>query len=47
LARIGRIPKAGDTLTWRNLKIEIMDMDGVRIDKVLLSAAKIGDSVIR
>ena len=38
LARLGRIPKAGDTLTWRDLKIEIMDMDGVRIDKVLLTA---------
>ncbi|HKE93403.1 MAG TPA: hemolysin family protein [Povalibacter sp.] len=36
LARLGRIPKAGDTLTWRDLKIDIMDMDGVRIDKVLL-----------
>ena len=37
LARLGRIPRASDTLTWRDLKIEIMDMDGVRIDKVLLS----------
>jgi putative hemolysin len=36
LARLGRIPKAGDTLTWRDLKIEIMDMDGMRIDKILL-----------
>jgi putative hemolysin len=36
LARLGRIPKAGDTLSWRNLKIEVIDMDGVRIDKVLL-----------
>ncbi|HEY6640593.1 hemolysin family protein [Povalibacter sp.] len=36
LARLGRIPKAGDTLTWRDIKIEIIDMDGVRIDKVLL-----------
>jgi putative hemolysin len=36
LARLGRIPKAGDTLTWRDLRIEIMDMDGVRIDKILL-----------
>ncbi len=36
LARLGRIPKAGDTLTWRDLKIEIVDMDGVRIDKILL-----------
>jgi putative hemolysin len=37
LARLGRIPKAGDTLTWRDLRIEIMDMDGVRIDKILLT----------
>jgi putative hemolysin len=37
LSRLGRIPKAGDTLTWRDLKVEIMDMDGVRIDKILLS----------
>jgi putative hemolysin len=37
LARLGRIPKAGDTLTWRDLKIEIVDMDGVRIDKILLT----------
>ncbi len=36
LARLGRIPKAGDTLTWRDLKIEIVDMDGVRIDKIML-----------
>ena len=39
LARLGRIPKAGDTVTWRDLKVEIMDMDGVRIDKILLSQA--------
>ena len=37
LARLGRIPKAGDTLTWRDLRIEIVDMDGVRIDKILLA----------
>ncbi|HEU4484316.1 MAG TPA: hemolysin family protein [Povalibacter sp.] len=40
LARLGRIPKAGDTLTWRDLKIEIMDMDGVRIDKVMLHSSR-------
>jgi len=36
LARLGRIPKAGDTVTWRNLKIDVMDMDGTRIDKLLV-----------
>lgn len=37
LSRLGRIPKPGDVLTWRDLHIEILDMDGVRIDKVKLS----------
>ncbi len=37
LARLGRIPKAGDTLTWRDLRIEVVDMDGRRIDKLLVS----------
>jgi len=40
LARLGRIPKAGDTLTWRDLKVDIMDMDGVRIDKVLIKTGR-------
>lgn len=39
LAHLGRIPNDGDTLTWHDLKIEIVDMDGVRIDKVALSGA--------
>jgi putative hemolysin len=38
LARLGRIPKAGDSLTWRDLKIEVVDMDGTRIDKVLIAS---------
>lgn len=35
LARLGRIPQAGDHLTWRNLRFEVLDMDGRRIDKVV------------
>lgn len=42
LARLGRIPKAGDTLTWRDLRIEIVDMDGVRIDKISLAKVDSG-----
>jgi putative hemolysin len=30
------IPQVGETLTWLNFKFEIMDMDGARIDKVLV-----------
>ena len=37
LARMGTIPKAGESCTWDGLKIEIMDMDGHRIDKVLVT----------
>ncbi len=34
---IRRIPSAGEKLRWQNFEIEIMDMDGVRIDKVLIT----------
>lgn len=37
LHQIRRIPAAGDTLRWRNFEIEILDMDGARIDKVLVT----------
>jgi putative hemolysin len=37
LHQIRRIPATGDTLLWRNFEIEILDMDGARIDKVLLT----------
>lgn len=36
LACMGSIPKAGESCDWQNLHIEIMDMDGNRIDKVLV-----------
>jgi putative hemolysin len=31
-----RIPITGDTLEWRDFYFEIVDMDGVRIDKILV-----------
>ena len=33
---IGRIPKAGDIFSYRNLEFEIMDMDRGRVDKLLV-----------
>lgn len=33
---MGSIPKAGEQCDWNSLHIEIMDMDGNRIDKVLV-----------
>ena len=32
---LGKIPAAGDRVTWRGLRLEVMDMDGRRVDKVL------------
>ncbi|MCE9629246.1 MAG: hemolysin family protein [Planctomycetia bacterium] len=37
LAELERIPSAGDRLQWRGLEIEVVDMDGRRIDKLLVS----------
>lgn len=37
LAKLGRVPRAGDTFTWRDLRVEVIDMDGTRIDKLLVS----------
>jgi putative hemolysin len=31
------IPSAGEKITWNSLEIEIADMDGARIDKVLVT----------
>jgi putative hemolysin len=37
LWQMGRIPKAGDVMEWRDLRVEVLDMDGTRIDKVLVT----------
>ncbi len=37
LHELRSIPKAGDTLQWMDFQIEIMDMDGARIDKILVT----------
>jgi putative hemolysin len=36
LHELERIPKSGDKMEWKGFKIEIMDMDAHRIDKVLV-----------
>jgi putative hemolysin len=35
-----RVPKIGDRFSWMNFNIEIVDMDGARIDKVLVRKIK-------
>jgi putative hemolysin len=36
MSRIGTIPVAGQKFLWRGLTFEVMDMDGRRVDKVLV-----------
>jgi len=37
LHKLGKIPSIGDTTTWNGLKLEVVDMDGQRIDRILVS----------
>jgi putative hemolysin len=39
LAQLERIPQAGDKTHWRGITIEVVDMDGRRIDKLLVHKA--------
>ncbi len=39
--KLGRIPAPGDKLEWADFKFEVMDMDGNRIDKVLITPNKL------
>lgn len=40
LHELERIPQTGDKLDWRDFTFEIMDMDGHRIDKVLVTPSQ-------
>jgi len=35
--QIGSIPTTGQNFNWENLRIEVLDMDGHRVDKVLVT----------
>jgi putative hemolysin len=35
--QMGRVPSVSDSFVWSNLRFEIVDMDGKRIDKVLVT----------
>lgn len=42
LARLGRLPKPGDHFVWNAHRFEVVDMDGRRIDKMLIAPARSG-----
>jgi putative hemolysin len=40
MAQMGRVPAVGDKFEWNDLHFEVMDMDGHRVDKVLVMPTK-------
>ena len=40
MTELSYIPKVGEKLTWNKMQLEVIDMDGVKIDKVLVSSLK-------
>ncbi|MEO0562642.1 MAG: transporter associated domain-containing protein [Chloroflexota bacterium] len=45
MARLNRVPHIGDRFTYTNLRYEVVDIDGARIDRVLVEEVEpeIGD----
>lgn len=39
VARFGRIPDTGEHFTWQGWRIEVVDRDGARVDKLLVARA--------
>jgi putative hemolysin len=37
MAQLGHIPAVADSFVWNGYRFEVMDMDGRRVDKVLLA----------
>jgi len=42
IARFGRIPNAGESFEWNGWRVEVVDLDGPRIDKLLVGRARAG-----
>lgn len=37
LHQLGRIPEVGEKIRWRDFSLEVVDMDGMRIDKIIVT----------
>jgi putative hemolysin len=44
MTQLGRLPSVSDQFVWGGLRIEVVDMDRRRIDKVLVNYIKPGDA---
>lgn len=39
MEQLGRVPTEGDSFDWRGLRFEVIDTDGMRVDKILITHA--------
>jgi putative hemolysin len=39
MAALGHIPQTGEVFEWRSFRVEVVDLDGARIDKLLITPA--------
>jgi len=46
MSQIGRIPKTGQTFDWDKFHFEVVDMDGRRVDRVLVSLLPEGSEAV-
>jgi putative hemolysin len=44
MLRLGRVPKVGDKCEWNAIEFEVVDMDGHRVDKMLVTRISAGES---
>jgi putative hemolysin len=44
MSRLERIPDVGDTTDWSGHRFEVVDMDGRRVDRVLVSTNPAGSA---
>ncbi len=46
LSQVGAIPAAGQTFEWQDMRIEVLDMDELRVDKVLVMKTGASDGEV-
>jgi putative hemolysin len=46
IMQLGKIPISGEHFEWRQLRFEIVDMDGKRVDKVLVKLTEIVEELV-
>jgi putative hemolysin len=42
---LGHIPRSGDHFEWEGMRFEVVDMDGTRVDKVLVSPVQVQETL--